>query len=144
MPTPQSFQNHAKYVPGYHWVTFGLILVLLAWSVSLLVRHPSLAGVMQLITALVLGMTAFYARVFGVGAQDRVIRLEEQLRMARVLPDDLKARVGELRLAQFVALRFAPDAELPGLVRRVLGGELPTQRAIKEAIKDWRPDYERV
>jgi hypothetical protein len=76
--------------------------------------------------------------------QDRLIRLEMRLRLQQVLPPELVARVGEIERPQFVALRFASDAELPDLVREVLTGKLATQRAIKERVRSWQPDYFRA
>ena len=73
-----------------------------------------------------------------------MIRLEMRLKLIEVLPDDLKSRVDDLSTGQLVALRFASDAELPGLVRRVLDGSLPEQQAIKQAIVNWKADYQRV
>ncbi len=144
MPNPQSYERHKRYVVGYHVVTFVLLLVLFVWSVRQLIRDPSLTNVMLLVAVVALQMLFGYARAFALSVQNRVIRLEEQLRMARLLPDDLKPRIGELRMSQLIALRFASDGELSDLVRRVLGGELADQDAIKRAIKEWRPDYARA
>ena len=82
-----------------------------------------------------------FARVFPLGVQDRVIRLEERMRFAEILPDDLKGRIGELKESQLIGLRFASDEEAPDLVRRILDGELTELEEIKKAIKTWRPDY---
>jgi hypothetical protein len=76
--------------------------------------------------------------------QDRVIRLEEQLRYDRLLPVDLKSRIGEFSVDQCVALRFASDAELPLLARKVLEGKLTERKAIKQMVSDWKPDYLRA
>jgi hypothetical protein len=73
-----------------------------------------------------------------------VIRLEMRLRMHETLPEDLRRRSHELTRQQLVALRFASDAELPELVREILAGTLPTQKAIKQRIRDWQPDYLRA
>lgn len=142
--TEQNLANHKRYVIGYHGVAFVLIVVLLAWSIRVLVRTPSLDSVVAVLTVVVLGMLFWYGRIFPLQVQNRVIRLEEQIRFERVLPADLRARVGELRMPHFIALRFASDQELPDLVRQVLGGQLTTQDAIKAAIKTWRPDYYRA
>jgi hypothetical protein len=76
--------------------------------------------------------------------QDRLIRLEETLRLQRVLPAGMQADIAKLRRRQFVALRFASDEELPELVRRVVAGELADARSIKQAITKWRPDWFRA
>jgi len=76
--------------------------------------------------------------------QDRVIRLEERLRYERLLPADLKARAGEFTVSQFVSLRFASDAELPALARKVLDDKVNERKAIKQMVKSWKPDYLRA
>jgi len=76
--------------------------------------------------------------------QDRVIRLEQRLRMERLLPADLMGRFGEFEPQQLVALRFAGDGELPELARRVLAGELRSSAQIKQQIKDWQADWLRA
>jgi hypothetical protein len=141
---PQSYANHARYVPGYHFVASLLLFVNLVWSVVVIFRHFSVTAVVTALTAVALILIYWYERAFAVRNQDRIIRLEMQLRLERVLPAELKARVGDLRIGQLVALRFAGDAELPGLVKQVLAGQLADQKQIKLAIKDWQADTLRV
>ena len=141
---PQTAEKHARYVPLFHGWTFGLLLVNLVWAIIQLVRLPSVGSVIGLGFAVAVILTAFFARAFAVGVQDRVIRLEERMRLAELLPADLRPRIGELTTRQLVALRFASDAELPGLVRRVLSEELRDKNAIKRLIVTWRPDHARV
>jgi hypothetical protein len=81
---------------------------------------------------------------FALTVQNRVIRLEERLRYERILPEDLKARAGEFSAGQMIALRFASDAELPGLARKVLDEKLKTGKEIKQSSQNWRPDYLRA
>ena len=85
-----------------------------------------------------------YARAFAVQGQDRVIRLEERLRMERLLPDELKPRINDFTMDQLIALRFASDAELPGLARKVLDEDIGDRKTIKQMIVTWRADYQRV
>ena len=142
--TPQSYQNHAKVVFGFHRVASILLLLLLVWAVRSVVRAPSLDSAAQVVTVLVLGLLLWYTRTFPIKVQDRVIRLEEQLRLARVLPEEMRSRIASLTMGQYIALRFAPDGELSDLVRRIIAGDLATPDSIKRAIKDWRPDHHRA
>ena len=139
----QSFENHGKVVPAYHYVTFLLLLVNLLWRLYGVVVGFSIDAAVSLLAAGALVMVAFFARVFALGAQDRVIRLEERLRLAELAPD-LKPRLGELTITQVCALRFASDAEAPGLARKVLDEKLDDRKAIKQMIQAWKPDHVRV
>jgi hypothetical protein len=86
----------------------------------------------------------FFARLFALAVQDRVIRLEERLRLERLLPPDLQPRIQDFATAQLVALRFASDAELPALARKVLAENITDRKVIKRMIQNWRPDYQRA
>ena len=99
---------------------------------------------MGLVAAVTLLLVFKYAREFPVTVQDRVIRLEEQLRLARLLPPDLRTRVNEFTPSQLIALRFASDAELPSLAQRVLAEKIADRAAIKAMIREWRPDHLRA
>ncbi len=144
----QNFANHGKFVPGYHYVAVGILVLNFIWALYRLIRplpgEPFFDRLLAVAVALALGLILFYARVFPLQAQDRVIRLEERLRMERLLPPDLKARVGELRRGQIIALRFASDEELPELTRAVLDGELRNSKEIKQRIRNWRADHFRL
>ena len=91
-----------------------------------------------------LGLLAWYLRTFPLKAQDRIIRLEETLRLERLLPADLKPRIGDLRPGQLIALRFASDEELPDLTRAVLAGEVTGSDEIKKRARNWRADHFRM
>ena len=147
MPPPvveQSYANHVRRVPLLYWAAALAILADLLWTLYLLYRLPSLGSALGTLTALALGVTLYYARVNAQIVQNRVIRLEERLRLERLLPDELRVRIGELSLSQLVALRFASDGELPELVRQVLDGPIPGRDAIKRRVKSWRADWLRV
>jgi len=146
MPEAQNFKNHGRYDPPYH---FFIVIILVANVIVAIVeafhtwhRQPFMA-VWRVLVALALLLLAFKARFYPLAAQDRVIRLEEQLRFAALLPADDLAQTSKLSIGQIVALRFVSDAELPGVVHRALTENL-TPKQIKETIKDWRPDYTRV
>lgn len=141
---PQNYSNHARLVPLFHFVTFGILTLNVLYAGYRLVRWFSLDSSMALLVAIALVLLSWYCRIFPLTAQDRVIRLEERLRLARLLPADQQARIDELRPRQLVALRFASDTELPGLAARVFAGELTDPKAIKQAVQNWRADHLRV
>jgi Family of unknown function (DUF6526) len=143
--TEQNFANHGRLVPLFHF--FVLPMLVINFGIQLY-RWIHLGFTpLQFIPVLVaaaLFLGALYARMFALAVQDRVIRLEERVRYERVLPADLQARCGELTINQIVALRFACDAELPTLARKVLDEKLTERKAIKQLIKTWKPDYQRA
>lgn len=144
MSDTQSFASHAKMVPAYHYVCFALVAIPMFYFAYVAVTSFSIGSLMMLAFAVGVIIATLYARLFPLGVQDRVIRLEERLRMERVLPADLKGRIEEIRTDHIIGLRFAPDDELPDLVRRVLAGELTDRKSVKAAIKNWRADHQRI
>ena len=143
--TEQNFKNHGKFVPVFHFFAVPVFVVNLVWSFfRLRTLGFSFAGIFGVLLAGALVVLVFEARLFALAVQDRVIRLEERFRYERVLPADLQARSGEFEIGQIVALRFAGDAELPALARKVLDEKLTERKAIKQLIKCWRPDYQRA
>jgi cell division protein FtsL len=152
MSEQQNFANHGKIVPAFHFFLMPVLFLNFASSVYLVhatARHagaafPLLHAILNLLLAVALIILAFLARIFALGVQDRVIRLEERLRYQQLLPDDLKSRINEFTINQVVALRFASDAELSGLARKVLDSNLNNRKAIKQMIQNWRADYQRI
>jgi len=143
--TEQNFENHGKFVPSYHFFAVPVFLINFFWSLYRLKQLGiSFEGIFGVILAAAFVVLVFRARIFALAVQDRVIRLEERLRYERVLPADLQERSGELTIGQIVSLRFASDAELPALARKVLDEKLTERKAIKQLIKQWRPDYLRA
>ncbi|MGH9576839.1 MAG: DUF6526 family protein [Terriglobales bacterium] len=144
MPQPvQSFENHVRHVPLNS--VAGLILAVnILWSLYRLVRFFSGESIVAFLLALALGIIWANARRFPLTVQDRLIRLEMMLRLERVLPADLRARIGEFSLSQLLALRFASEGELPELARKVLADNISDRTAIKRMIRTWNPDYLRV
>jgi hypothetical protein len=142
---PQNLQNHVRFVPAYHLFVFPVLFVNIGWSIYRLLKLPvSFNTVFGLILAVALLLLAVYARLFALTVQDRVIRLEMRLRLAEVLPAELKARIPEFTVAQLVSMRFASDAELPALARKVLDDKMSDRKAIKQLVKDWQADYVRA
>jgi hypothetical protein len=109
---PQSFANHAQLTPLYHFFTSPLALIFLVWSLTRFFKNPGYDTMYVLVGALAMFGVVSVARLSPLKAQDRVIRLEERLRLTRILPADLQSRVDEIRPSQLIALRFASDAEV--------------------------------
>jgi len=143
MAETQNFKNHAMFDPPFHFFLAPVGLILLILSIVDVVRHPSWMTGLQVLVILWLFILVFKTRVYALKVQDRVIRLEERLRLAALLPASLQPRIGELSVDQLIGLRFASDAELPGLVEKALGGNW-NRKQIKEAVQNWRPDNWRV
>jgi Family of unknown function (DUF6526) len=141
----QTFENHGRLVPLFHFFAlpvFGLNLVQSVihwWKTGF-----HFDGLVSVLVAAALIALALCARIFALTVQDRVIRLEERQRFERLLPAEMQGRIGEFTVSQIVSLRFASDAELPGLAKRVADEKLNDRKAIKRLIKDWRADHLRA
>lgn len=140
----QTYKNHARYFPPFHFFVAPILLINVVVTGWIALRNPSAISLWEVLVAIALVLTALSARLMALAVQDRVIRLEMRLRMREVLPPDLQARIAEISRQQCVELRFASDAELPGLVRRVLAGELKNRNDIKKQVTNWQGDYLRA
>jgi hypothetical protein len=141
--TPQNLANHGKFDPLFHFFLAPMSLLFLLYAIRHLYRHPELHSVLLLVAAVTAFLALFKIRLYSLKVQDRIIRLEERLRLATLLPENLRSRINEFEIGQLIALRFASDAELPALAKRALDEKL-SKADIKKAIVDWRPDYFRV
>jgi len=140
----QNFENHAKFVPAFHIGVLGIFTINLGWSLHRVAHAFSVESVLSLLLAIVFILLALYSRIFALTVQDRVIRLEMRLRMLQLLPADMRPRITELSVNQLVALRFASDAELPSLAKKVLDEKLNDRKVIKKMIREWQPDFLRA
>ncbi|HEV7968932.1 MAG TPA: DUF6526 family protein [Candidatus Acidoferrales bacterium] len=142
---PQNLENHARLYPPFHFFVAPVLLINVGGSIYRLVKFGiSYSTVFGVLLALALFVFAFSARVFALTVQDRVIRLEMRLRLAEILPAELRPRIPEFTVGQLVCLRFACDSELPALARKVLDDKMDDRKAIKQLIKEWRADYLRA
>ncbi len=140
----QTFATHRRWVPAWHFFALPVLGInALALAVTF-AGNPSLRNAWVVIVAIALFTGIFISRSMPLRAQDRIIRLEERIRLQRLLPADLRGRIDDLTATQLIALRFAPDDEVADLTWRSLNGELTTRADIKRAIKNWRPDTLRV
>jgi hypothetical protein len=141
--SPQNFANHTRYDPFFHFFILPVFSLLLLASIIRLFMRPGLHSAVLVIVALAMAAIIFKLRLYPIKVQDRVIRLEERLRLATLLDPTLRPCIAEFTESQLIALRFASDAELPALAARALNEKLSAAE-IKKAIQHWRPDNWRV
>ncbi len=140
----QTFSSHRRFIPAFHFFALPVLLINVFVVAVQFWKDPRLINAWPVLVAIALAIGIASSRFMPLRAQDRIIRLEERTRLERLLPADLRGRIGELTERQLVAIRFAPDNEVPDITRRALSGELKSPGEIKRAIKDWRGDYFRV
>jgi hypothetical protein len=140
----QTYANHRRWWAPWHFFAMPILGVNLIVVAVQFARNPSLLSGWQLLVWIALIVALVGARYMPLRVQDRIICFEERTRLERLLPADLRARIPELRRRQLIALRFAPDDEIPDLARRVFAGEVKTPSEIKRAITQWRADHLRV
>jgi hypothetical protein len=140
----QNFANHTKIVPAFHYFVLPVLAINLGWRFERVWHSRSPDTVISFFLAAALVMLALCGRMFALTVQDRVIRLEMQLRLQNLLPPDQRMRIPEFSVGQLVALRFASDAELPELARKVLDEHLGDRKAIKKLVRNWQPDLLRA
>lgn len=125
-------------------MAFGLLALNFFYSLYRVVTDLSMNSFMALLLALALILVFFYARIFALRAQDRIIRLEERLRLRELLPPDQQNTIDELTTSQLIALRFASDGEVAALVTAVLAEGIEDRDEIKKRVTDWRADYQQL
>jgi Family of unknown function (DUF6526) len=148
--TPQTFANHTRFDPPFHFFlvpVFGLGLIMSLIHFFYHFRESDLRdnihSFLLIVLAVAFVVLVLKTRLYALRVQDRVIRLEERLRLMQVLPEPLRSRIPELTEGQLIGLRFASDAELPKLAERALNEKL-SRKDIKKSIQSWRADYWRV
>jgi len=140
---PQNLANHVRYDPLFHFFLLPVFLISLIVSAAMLANQRDLHRFWLVVFVLALIVAVFKIRLYALKVQDRVIRLEERLRLAALLPEAERAQIPKLSEKQLVALRFASDEELPALAKRAWSENMEPA-AIKKAIRNWRPDYWRM
>jgi len=139
----QNYANHTRLDPPFHMFVLPVAALNILAAIWNVVRNPSLGAAWFVILALAGAVAVLKIRMYPLKVQDRIIRLEERLRLSQLLAEPLRERIGDLTEAQLIALRFASDAEVPGLVEKALEGTM-VPRELKQAVVNWRPDYFRV
>ena len=146
MPAPQNYKNHARIDPPFHFFVMPILLLNFIFSIYVTIHHWPEHWALHLwwiAMSVVFFLMAGFSRAYAAKVQDRIIRLEERLRLHALLPAEDRAHIDELSVKQLIALRFASDDELPALVRKTLTQNLEP-KAIKQSIVNWRGDYHRV
>ena len=140
---PQTFANHVRWDPPFHFFALPVFLLLPLVTAVYFIWRPGWRSGLMFVVAAALAVAVTRSRLSTLRVQDRVIRLEERLRLTALLPEPLRSRIPELTEGQLIALRFASDDELPKLVERALSEKL-SREDIKKSIQTWRPDYWRA
>ena len=142
----QSFANHRRFFPLYHYFAFPILVVNMVMTIVYAYRHPGSMkwNVWQIIVSVALAVAVLALRTSTLIVQNRLIRLEQTIRLSLSLPDRLRPRIPELTVGQLIGLRFASEQELPSLVERCLSGDLKGAEAVKRAIATWQPDFLRA
>src|SRR5205807_8300856 len=139
----QKYSNHVRTDLMFHQVLFPIAALSVLLAVWILIKNFSLPSVEIFLLAVAILLAALRLRAYATKLQDRIVRLEERLRLAALLPEPLRSRISELSEDQLIGLRFASDAELPALAQRALSDKM-SKDDIKKAVVNWRPDYFRV
>ncbi len=139
----QNFSNHTRWDPKFHFVLAPILGINFIWALWRLVQNPHVYNAWSVVLGGAFILWLLTTRLYALKVQDRLIRLEERLRIVPLLPATVKGRWGELTESQLVALRFASDGEVGSLAERAITEKLE-QKAIKQAIKVWRADHFRV
>ena len=142
-PKPQTFANHTKWDPPFHFFVFPVFVITFFLTIWGLIQNFSFTSAWMVVVAIAALVWVFKTRTYALKVQDRVIRLEERMRLERLLPEPSHSKIPMLREGQLIAMRFASDVEIPALVEKTLAGNLKG-REIKKAIVNWRPDNFRV
>ena len=140
---PQTFANYARLDPPYHFFVVPVLGITLLVAIWYLIQNPGFYTAWRVVVAAALIVLAFKARTYALKAQDRLIRLEERLRLAHILPASEHHRINDISCAQLIALRFAPDQELAAIALKTLDQNL-APKTIKESIINWRVDDHRI
>jgi len=142
MAQPQSFKNHTRFDPLFHFIGLPMLLANFVVSIVTTVRHLPNYPFLHLwwiVMSVVVFILAGALRGATLRVQDRIIRLEEQLRLADLLPESQLGLIEKLTIRQFIGLRFASDAEAPALAARAVAEGL-TEKQIKQSVVNWKAD----
>ena len=139
----QTYATHHRWLVPWHFIAAPLLAANVIVAAIAVFKNPGFTTTWLLLVSIALLLTLFTARSMATTNQDRLIRLEERLRLNRLMPGR-EADIAKLTVDQLIELRFACDEEAPGLVDRALAGELRGRNDIKKEVKTWRGDVLRI
>ena len=139
----QTYANHTRWLPPWHFFVLPVLYANAVVALVILVKNPTISTLWGMLVASALAVAMIYARWMPLRMQDRIICLEETLRLESLLPGR-HLDIEKLTTSHMIALRFASDEEVPHLVDRILSGEIGTRDEIKRAVQHWRPDHLRA
>ena len=140
----QSFESHTRWFPPYHFIAAPILIASVYLAATRVAENPTAQTIWGLVLTVGIFVGIAVTRVQVLAVQNRLIRLEETLRLQRLLPAAQQGDIAALTVRDLIALRFASDEEIPELVRRVRAGEFRSPKELKRAIKNWRPDFLRA
>jgi hypothetical protein len=140
MAKQQTFKSHRRYIPIYHFFALPVLILNVVAQILYFLKYRTPYKLFMIVVAIALVVLGFSVRFMVARVQDRVIRLEERLRLSNLLPVEMHAGINDLTRSQLVGLRFASDEEVVGLAQRCMNGELTKAEQIKREVKNWRPD----
>lgn len=143
-PEEQSYASHHRFHPIFHFFVIPVLAINVLVSIYWFLKIQRWQLAWGIVVSIAIVTLALLARFYSLRQQDRIIRLEERLRMQTLLPEDLRSRINELRTSQLIALRFCSDEELPEATRAVLAGDVKSPDDIKKRVKQWRADHHRI
>jgi Ca2+/Na+ antiporter len=141
--SPQNLKNHGRIDPSYHFFLLGILVLNLVYASIHLYRQHTISAGWFLVLSIAVFVLVFKVRLYPMKVQDRVIRIEERLRLEALAPAEWRTQISKLSEDQLIGLRFAPDEEVVKLAQQALEHNL-TRKQIKERIQNWRPDTFRV
>lgn len=139
----QTYGNHARWLIPWHFFVLPVLISNAVVELVRFIREPTLVGAWVVVVAIALVAGLMCARWMPLRVQDRLIRLEETLRLERLMPGRA-LDIERLTTGQFIGIRFASDAEVPHLLDRIMAGELEHAGDVKRAVQHWRPDHSRI
>ncbi len=140
---PQDLKHHARFDPAFHGITFFLVLANLGFAIARVIHHFDVWSAWALLFSILIVAPVLRIRSYPLKVQDRLIRLEERLRLQALAPAEWRPQIERLTVDQLVGLRFASDEEVVPLAQQAVAENL-SRKQIKERIRNWRPDHLRV